>query len=259
MKFIVCIKQVPDVSAPIQIRNGELSMDSDRMVINAYDASAVEEALVLTEKHGGSVDVVLIGPDKAKETIRKALAMGADAGHHIALEDGARLDSSAYASILKAFFEKQSYDIIAVGKQSQDTDAGLAGSMLATHLNLPYAANAVGLKLEDTTLMVKRQGDTGQEMIGLPTPCLVTCSNDMNNPRIPSLKGIMSSKKKPVESYSLDSLGLNLNTLRDDVVKTNTLSYQNMPAREPGKKFEGDAEELVGTLVNLLQNEAKVI
>lgn len=259
MKFIVCIKQVPDVSAPIQIRNGELSMDSDRMVINAYDASAVEEALVLTEKHGGSVDVVLIGPEKAKETIRKALAMGADSGHHIAVEDASGLDSSAFAVILKAFFEKQPYDIIATGKQSQDTDAGLAGGMLATHLNLPYAANAVGLELEGSTLVVRRQGDTGQEMIGLPAPCLVTCSNDMNNPRIPSLKGIMASKKKPVESYTPESLGVDLNTLRSSVVKTKTLSYRNMPAREPGKKFEGDAEELAGTLVKLLQNEAKVI
>lgn len=259
MKFIVCIKQVPDVSAPIQIRNGELSMDSDRMVLNAYDASAVEEALVLTEKHGGTVEVVLIGPDKAKETIRKALAMGAESGHHIVLEDTSGLDSSAFASILKSFFEKQSYDIIAVGKQSQDTDAGLAGSMLATHLELPYAANAVGLELEGNTLIVKRQGDTGQEILALPAPCLVTCSNDMNNPRIPSLKGIMASKKKNVESYTLETLGLNVDSLRTQVVKTHTLSYQSMPAREPGKKFEGDAEELATTLANLLLNEAKVL
>lgn len=259
MKFIVCIKQVPDVSAPIQIRNGELSMDSDRMVLNAYDASAVEEALILTEKHGGSVDVVLIGPDKAKETIRKALAMGADNGHHIVMEDTSGLDSAAFASILKAFFDKQSFDIVAVGKQSQDTDAGLTGSMLAAHLNLPYAANAVGLEIEASTLVVKRQGDTGQEIIALPTPCLVTCSNDMNNPRIPSLKGIMASKKKPVESYDPAGLGVDVNALKSSVVKTQTLSFQNMPAREPGKKFEGDAEELVNNLVNLLQNEAKVL
>jgi len=259
MKFIVCIKQVPDVSAPIQIKNGELSMDSDRMVLNAYDASAVEEALVLTEQQGGSVDVVLIGPDKAKETIRKALAMGADQGHHIVLEDTSGLDSGAFATILKAFFQKQAFDVIAVGKQSQDTDAGLAGSMLATHLNLPYAANAVGLHIEGSHLIVKRQGDTGQEMIDLPTPCLVTCSNDMNNPRIPSLKGIMASKKKPVESYELSALGIDLNTLKATVVKTQTISYKSMPGREPGKKFEGDAEELVFNLVNLLQNEAKVL
>lgn len=259
MKFIVCIKQVPDVSAPIQIRNGVLSMDSDRMVLNAYDASAVEEALVITEKLGGTVEVVLIGPEKAKETIRKALAMGAESGHHIPLDDSKDLDSAAYAAILKAFFEKQTYDVIATGKQSQDTDAGLAGTMLAAHLNLPYAANAVGLTSENGKMIVKRQGDSGQEIIELPTPCLVTCSNDMNNPRIPNLKGIMASKKKNVDTHTLESLGLNPADLQSQVVKTKTVGHLNMPAREPGKKLEGDAEELVSTLVNLLQNEAKVI
>lgn len=259
MKFFVCIKQVPDVSAPIQIRNGELSMDSDRMVLNAYDASAVEESLVLTEQHGGTVEVVLIGPDKAKETIRKALAMGADAGHHIHVEDTVELDSAAYSALLQAFFEKNQAGVIACGKQSQDTDAGLAGGMLAARLNLPYAANAVGLSIENGKLVVKRQGDSGQEILELPTPCLVTCSNDMNNPRIPSLKGIMASKKKPVSTITPDELGINMGQLRSTVVKTKTLSYQHMPAREPGKKFEGDAEELVGNLVQLLQNEAKVL
>ncbi|MCC5927494.1 MAG: electron transfer flavoprotein subunit beta/FixA family protein [Bacteroidetes bacterium] len=259
MKFTVCIKQVPDVYAPLQIKNGELSMDTDRMVLNAYDASAVEEALVLTEQHGGDVEVVLIGPDKAKETIRKALAMGAAKGHHIHVEDTHGLDSAAYASILTAFFEKNPTEVIATGKQSQDTDSGLAGSMIAASLNLPYAANAVGLHIDGgSSLVVKRQGDTGQEMLALPIPCLVTCSNDMNNPRIPSLKGIMASKKKPVETHTLEDLGLSLATVRDSV-KTSTISYQEMPAREAGKKLEGDAEELVSSLMNLLQNEAKVI
>lgn len=259
MKFTVCIKQVPDVYAPLQIKNGELSMDTDRMVLNAYDASAVEEALVLTEQHGGEVDVVLIGPEKAKETIRKALAMGAAKGHHIHVDDTHGLDSAAYASILAAFFRAHPADVIATGKQSQDTDSGLAGGMVAAHLNLPYAANAVGLHIDGgNTLVVKRQGDTGQEMIALPMPCLVTCSNDMNNPRIPSLKGIMASKKKPVDSYTLEDIGLSLASVRD-AVKTRTVSYQDMPAREPGKKLEGDAEELVGTLMGLLQNEAKVL
>jgi electron transfer flavoprotein beta subunit len=259
MKFTVCIKQVPDVYAPLQIKNGELSLDTDRMVLNAYDASAVEEALVLTEQHGGDVEVVLVGPDKAKETIRKALAMGAAKGHHIHVEDNHGLDSAAYAAILSAFFKMNATDIIATGKQSQDTDSGLAGAMIAAHLQVPYAANAVGLHIDGTdTLVVKRQGDTGQEMIALPVPCLVTCSNDMNNPRIPSLKGIMASKKKPVDVHTLEDLGLNLATVRG-AVKTSTISYQEMPSREAGRKLEGDTEELVASLMNLLQNEAKVL
>ena len=100
MNFCVCIKQVPDVSAPIQVRDGELVMDAGRVVLNAYDASAVEEALVLTEAHGGEVDVLLIGPERATETIRKALAMGAARGTHLVVPEEAELDSAAVAGLL---------------------------------------------------------------------------------------------------------------------------------------------------------------
>lgn len=259
MKFFACIKQVPDLTAPFQLKDGELQLDNDRMMLNAYDASAVEEALVLSEKHGGELEVVLIGPEKAKETIRKALAMGAAKGHHIKVDDTSGLDSAAFAKILSAFFKTVEYDVIAVGKQSQDTDAGLTGSMIAQDLDIPYAANAVGMEIEDGKVVVKRQADTAQEMIALPTPCLVTCSNDMNEPRIPSLKGIMSSKRKPVDAKTLEDLGLSLEELRSDAVKTKVTGYQPVPDREPGKKFEGEAEELVSQLSDLLQNEAKVL
>ena len=253
MKFTVCIKQVPDVTAPIQIKGGELIIDSSRMVLDAYSASAVEESLVITGEHGGNVEVVSIGPDKAKETIRKALAMGAEKAHHIVAESDS-YDSATYAKILAAFFQKNPSDVIALGKQAQDSDSGLTGSMLAALLDLPYATNAVGLKLEGNSLKVTRQGDSGQEIISLPTPCIVTCSNDMNDPRIPSLKGIMQSKKKPVDSVSLDDLGM-----ADVTPKTKTVKYEDIPAREPGKKYEGEAAELAQNLTKLLEEEAGVL
>lgn len=256
MKFYVCIKQVPDVNAPIQIKDGRLIQDTDRMVLNAYDASAVEEALVLKEEHGGEVEVVLVGPDKAKETIRKALAMGADKATHIQTNGDEDYDSATYAKILTTFFEDKEYDVISCGKQSQDTDAGLAGSMLAEHLGLPYATNAVGLEIENEKLVVKRQGDSGQEMIGLPTPCLVTCSNDMNEPRIPSLKGIMQSKRKPMDAVELSDLGIEESNLQP---KTKVTGYMEKPEREPGQKFEGEPEELAQKVAKLLDEEANVI
>lgn len=256
MKFYVCIKQVPDVNAPIQIKDGNLIQDTDRLVLNAYDASAVEEALVLTEEHDGEVEVVLVGPDKAKETIRKALAMGADKATHITTNGDEDYDSATYAKILATFFEDKEYDVIACGKQSQDTDAGLTGSMLAEHLDLPYATNAVGLSIEDSELVVKRQGDSGQEIIGLPTPCLTTCSNDMNEPRIPSLKGIMQSKRKPMNPVSLSDLGIEESELQP---KTKVTGYMEKPEREPGQKFEGEADELAQKVANLLDEEANVI
>ena len=256
MKFYVCIKQVPDVNAPIQIKDGNLIQDTDRMILNAYDASAVEEALVLTEEHGGEVEVVLVGPDKAQETIRKALAMGADKATHIQTSGDEDFDSATYAKILAAFFEDKEYDIISCGKQSQDTDAGLTGGMLAQHLNLPYATNAVGLDIEDRNLVVKRQGDSGQEMIALPTPCLVTCSNDMNEPRIPSLKGIMQSKRKPMDTVELAELDLDDSKLQP---QTRVTGYMEKPGREPGQKFEGEPDEMARKVARLLDEEENVI
>lgn len=256
MKFYVCIKQVPDVNAPIQIKGEELIQDTNRMILNAYDASAVEEALVLTEEHGGEVEVVLVGPDKAKETIRKALAMGAQKATHIKTEEDENYDSASYASILAAFFKDKEYDVISCGKQSQDTDAGLTGSMLAELLDLPYATNAVGLDIESDNLVVKRQGDSGQEIIELPSPCLVTCSNDMNEPRIPSLKGIMQSKRKPMDEVELDSLEVEESKL---TAKTTVTGYQEKPGREPGQKFEGEPEEMAQKVAQLLDGEANVV
>ncbi len=247
---------VPDVNAPLQIKDGQLIQDADRMILNAYDASAVEEALVLKEKHGGEVEVVSIGSPKASETIRKALAMGADKATHIQTTGNEAYDSATYARILAAFFKDKEYDVLSFGKQSQDTDAGLTGGMVAEMLGLPFATNAVGLQAEDGKLLVKRQGDSGQEMIELPTPCAVTCSNDMNEPRIPNLKGIMASKRKPMEQVELSSLGLSEDELTP---KTSVTGYEEKPGREPGKKFEGEPDEIAREVAQLLDTEANVI
>lgn len=238
MKFCVCIKQVPDVQAAVQ---------TGRMVLNAYDASAVEEALVLNASNGDPVDLVLVGAASATETIRKALAMGASDASHLVTDGDA--DSHAVASLLASHFEGHDYDVILTGKQSQDTDAGLAGSMLAERLGLPYATNAVGLAVEGDQLIVTRQGDSGQEIIALDTPCLVTCSNDMNNPRIPALKGIMAAKRKQIatEEVSLPES------------RTSVSGTMDPPGREPGIKLEGEPEEMVADLVRRLDAEAGVI
>lgn len=254
MKIYVCIKQVPDVNAPLQIKDGALIQDADRNILNAYDASAVEAALVLQEKHGGEIEVVLIGNDKARETIRKAMAMGADSGVFIQEQIDTLYDSYSYASLLAAFFKDKEYDYIFCGKQSQDTDAGLTGSMLAELLGLPFVTNAVWLEYSGNSLTVKRQGDTGQEVIELPSPGLVTCSNDMNDPRIPNLKGIMQSKRKPVETISANELGADRLA-----AKTTILGYEEKPAREPGKKYEGEPDEIARQVARLLDEAENVI
>jgi len=244
MKFCVCVKQVPDVSAPIQVRDGELVMDAGRVVLNAYDASAVEAALVLTEAHGGSVEVVLIGPEKAADAIRKALAMGADSGEHL-VSTGDELDSAAVSKLLANTLKDRDFDVILTGKQSQDSDAGLTGGMLAERLGLPYATNAVGLEIENGQVIVTRQGDSGQEVLALPTPCLVTCSNDMNDPRIPNLKGIMAAKKKQITSSPLTEMP-------DPNVRT--IRYESIPGRQAGEVLDGDPSEMAATLVARLSS-----
>lgn len=255
MKFFVCIKQVPDVNAPLQIKDGELLQDTSRNILNAYDASALEAALVLADKYDGSVEVVLAGPEKAGETIRKALAMGADKGTHIVVDEMG-FDSYIFAKILAAFFEDTSYDFIYCGKQSQDTDAGLAGPMLAEMLSLPFVTNAVELHSEEGDLIVTRQGDNGREIIKLPAPGLLTCSNDMNDPRIPSLKGIMQSKKKPVNVISLHDL---VPHIPDMDIHTKTVGFEEKPARKPGKIVEGDPDEIARGAAHYLASETNLI
>ena len=254
MKIFVSVKMVPDVSAPMQIKNGELIMDADRAVLNAYDASGVEEALVLKEAHGGKVIVVSVGPAKAAETLRKALAMGADSAVHISTEwlEGANgLDSYSYARILASYYADQEYDALFFGKQSQDTDAGLTGSMVAELLGVPYVSNAVGITREaHGGFLVKRQGDSGQEMVDAGTGCLITCSNDMNEPRIPKLKGIMASKKKPLGVVTLNDLGVNA---ADVQPKTQITAYGEIPARQAGQKFSEGAAEDAGRVAELLE------
>jgi electron transfer flavoprotein beta subunit len=256
MKFYVCIKQVPDVSAPMQIKDGQVIQDADRNVLDAYSASAVEEALVLTEKHGGEVEVILVGPEKAKETIRKALAMGADKGVHIVTSGDEQFDSFSYSQILSSYLSGKEFDVILTGKQAQDTDSGLTGGMLASILDLPYTTNAVGLEAENGNMIVKRQGDTGQEIIELPTQCLVSCSNDMNDPRIPSLKGIMASKRKPVDTVSISDLGMDASNI---AARTTITRFEEKPARKAGQKYEGDADEIARQVAQLLDTEANAL
>jgi len=236
MKIFVCIKQVPDVSAAVQ---------SGRRVLNAYDASALEAALVLSEQRGGEVHLVLVGGAEAKETIRKALAMGATAAVHLVVEDDVPSDSLAVANVLARYLRDKDFDLITCGKQSQDTDSGLAGAMLAEILCLPYVSNAVGLDFEEggTALVVKRQGDVGREILKLPLPGLITCSNDMNNPRIATLRGIMEAKRKNIPENP---------ACIDTQLSTRTIGFYDVPKPEPGIVLEGDADEGVAALIKHL-------
>ncbi|MCO4782463.1 MAG: electron transfer flavoprotein subunit beta/FixA family protein [Candidatus Cloacimonetes bacterium] len=262
MKFFVCCKQVPDVAMAFQIKDGELQKDDLNYVLNAYDASAVEESLVIKDAVSElDLSLVLMGAEKGKEALRKGLAMGANDAFHIEDDAFEGSDSHAAANVLEAFFKDKEYDAILCGKQSQDMDMGLTGGLLAEKLNIPYVTNAVGLEVneEAKSILVTRQGDAGQEKVELSFPCIVSCSNDMNEPRIPSLRGIMQSKKKPMNKVSVADLGLATDAVGKSGSKSTLLSMDFPKARKAGEKFEGEASELVSTLIDKLTNEAKVL
>lgn len=245
MRFIVCIKQVPDVTAPLHLRDGEIHAESGRFVLNAYDASALEAALRITETHGGSVRAVLVGPSGAQEAIRKALAMGAESATHIQVEADAALDADGTARMLAEYLRAEDFDVVACGKQAQDTDAGLTGSMLGALLSLPFAGNGIEMDVDGDMLVVTRQGDAGQEVLALETPCVVSCSNDMNDPRVPSLKGIMAAKSKPI--------AMRIGAPPSAPPATRIRRYEAAPERAPGRILAGDVEEAVDELVRLLK------
>jgi electron transfer flavoprotein beta subunit len=241
MKFHVCIKQVPDVTAPVE---------SGRMVLNAYDATAVEEGLVLREAHGGEVHLVLVGPSTAVETIRKALAMGADSATHLVVEDTRGLDSFAVAVLLQEHFQNTSYELILCGRQGQDSDAALTGPMLAELLQIPYVTNVIGLKREQGHVIATRQGDAAQEIVSLPLPCLVTCSNDMNDPRLPTLRGTMEARKKPIATIIPDHV---------PQARTATVAMESPAARQRGEMIAGNSvDQHVAALVDRL-HQAKAL
>lgn len=222
--------------------------------MNAYDASAMEAALTLVEAAGtGTIDVITVGPLGASETIRKALAMGAHGATHLVVPDDATMDAMAFAKILASHLSDADHDVILCGKQSQDMDAGLTGPMLATLVGVPYVSNAVGLSQEGDELVVLRQADGGQEQIAITPRCLVTCSNDMNDPRIPSIKGIMTAKRIQIETVTVDVAALVGPSL------TQMHSIDPLPDPEPGVQFEGEIEEVVPALYTALRDEARVL
>ena len=164
-------------------------------------------------------------------------------------DEAATPDSAAVSEVLAEYCRSASYDVVLCGKQSQDTDAGLTGGMLASRLGLPYATNAVGLELREGGLRVTRQGDAGQEILHLPAPCLVTCSNDMNDPRIPSLKGIMQAKRKEIQTLQAE-LGESA---------TRILGAETPAEREPVSMLEGDPAEVAEALVQALDDATDLI
>lgn len=262
MKIIVCVKQVLDTAAQIQIENGRVVSPGSPRIINPYDEFAIEEAVRIKEKFPDTVITLLsLGPEGFKDSIKKTLAMGADKAVHLMDPKFEGLDSYAVAGILKHYIEKSSYDLILCGRQSVDVDMAQTGPLLATFLGIPFVTVVTGLKISEDfrNAIVTRQVEGGSESRELSLPLLMTCQKGLNEPRLPSLKGIMAAKKKEVLTLSGEDLGIDdaiFNPVNNRVVEEN-LSLP--PERKKGIILKGSEEEICGNLVRLLREEEKII
>ena len=249
MKILVPIKRVIDYNVKVRVKADQSGVElaNVKMAMNPFDEIAVEQAIRF--KEAGAADEVVaisIGPDQAQETIRTALAMGADRGIHVQASHDT--EPLAIAKVIKAITDKEKPGLILMGKQAIDDDSNQTGQMLATLLGWPQATFASGVELDGNSLKIIREVDSGLEHITCPMPAVVTVDLRLNEPRYASLPNIMKAKKKPIDQISLEDLGV------DASQRLKTIKVEEPPARQAGIIVDS-----VDTLVEKLTNEAKVI
>lgn len=255
MNIVVVLKQTFDTEEKIVIQNGQISEDGVEFIINPYDEYAVEEAIKLKEEHGGEVTVISIGPDRAESALRTALAMGADKA---VLVDDESLFGDEYttAKVLAAAAKKVGFDIIIGGQMAVDSGAGQGGPRLAEELGINHVSTAVKLEVNGTNVRVERDIEGDLEVVETSLPILITAQQGLNEPRYPSLPGIMKAKKKPLDRLGADDLGI---TADEVAAKTAIVDQTLPPKKQAGRILSGELAAQTSELVQLLRNEAKVI
>ena len=249
MKILVPVKQVIDYNVKVRIKPDQSGVElaNVKMAMNPFDEIAVEQAIRL--KEAGTADEVIavsIGPDQAADTIRTALAMGADRGIHVSASHDT--EPLAVAKILKELVAKEEPGLVILGKQAIDDDSNQTGQMLAALLGWAQATFASSVEIEGNTLKVIREVDGGLEHITSSLPAIITVDLRLNEPRYASLPNIMKAKKKPLDKVSLDELGV------DATPRLTTVKIEEPPARAAGVIVQSVSE-----LVDKLKNESKVI
>ena len=249
MKILVAVKRVIDYNVQIRVKEDGTGVVTDnvKMSTNPPDDNAIEEAVKIKEA-GKATEVVAItvGEEKAKETVRKALAVGADRGIHVKA-DGI-LEPLGVSKILQKIVDKEKPDLVFMGKQAIDDDCNQTGQMLSALLNWPQATFASKIDVKENKLEVTREIDEGLETIEIGVPAIVTCDLRLNEPRYASLPNIMKAKKKPIEEIVASDLGVDVSPRLEQI------KVEEPPKRKAGIKVANVAE-----LVQKLKNEAKVI
>ena len=265
MKILVAVKRVIDYNVQIRVKEDGTGVVTDnvKMSTNPPDDNAIEEAVKLKEA-GKATEVVAVsvGEEKAQETVRKALAVGADRG--ILVKADGVIEPLAVSKILQKVVEKEKPDLVFMGKQAIDDDCNQTGQMLAALLNWPQATFASKIEVKDKSLEVTREIDEGLETIEVNVPAIVTCDLRLNEPRYASLPNIMKAKKKPIEQIAASDLGVDTKP-RIEQIAASDLGVDTKPrieqikVEEPPKRKAGIKVSSVAELVQKLKNEAKVI
>ncbi len=254
MKIAVCVKQVPDAAATKRIDPGTKRLDrSGEGSLNPVDANAVEEALRIRDASGeGEVVLVSLGPEKALDSLRKALAMGADRALLISDSEAAGSDLVATSSLLAKALEREGADLVLFGQQASDSDGAVLWAAVAERLRLPLISQAAELTVAGGAVTGKRQTEFGYDVIRAPLPAVVAVADSINEPRYPSLKGIMGAKKKQQDVLSLADLGIEPERAGTTGSRTEVLALSDPPPRGETRKLEDDgtgAEKIVEFLV----------
>lgn len=258
MNIVVCMKQTPDTEAKIVVQADGKDVEKDKFkyIISTYDELAVEEAIRLKEKFGGTVTLVTVGTDKTHETLRTALAMGADSALQVwdAALEGA--DSFAIAKVLSSAIKPLNADMVIAGQKAIDSGSSLVGSMVAEMLGVAQVSLVTKLEaIDEKTYNATRQIEGGEEIVEFKTPALITAQRGLNEPRYPKLPDIMKAKKKELKTLGLGDIGLSAS---DVAPKVQLVSMSMPPAKQAGKILTNGADS-VPELVKLLKDEAKVI
>ena len=249
MKILVAVKRVIDYNVQIRVKEDGLGVQTDnvKMSTNPPDDNAVEEAVKLKESgKAKEVIVITVGDEKAQETVRKALAVGADRGIHVKTDS--YIEPLGIAKILKKVIEKEKPNIVFMGKQAIDDDCNQTGQMVSALLGWPQGTFASKIEVKDKWLQITREVDEGLETIEINLPAVVTCDLRLNEPRYASLPNIMKAKKKPIEQLIAKDLGVDTSN-----------RIQQIKVEEPPKRKGGAKVASVAELVSKLKNEAKVI
>ena len=255
MKIAVCVKMVPEANAPKRIDPATKRLDrSVEGALNPFDVHAVEEALRLKEARGDDGDVVLVslGPEKAMDALRKGLAMGADRAVLIADEAAAGSDLVATSYLLARVLEREAPDLVLFGQYAADSEGAVLWAAVADRLRLPMISQVAELTVADGAVTGRRQTEYGYDVIRAPLPAVIAVSDAINEPRYPSLKGIMGAKRKPQDVLSLTDLGVGARAAGEAGSRTSVLALHEPPARGESRRIEGDgnaAQAIVEYLV----------